>query len=174
MAIYYTIFDNILSSASLFIINNKDIIETYLCIENSVFQNIIFISTLQYNLLSFFNFQGNIFFNHCNFSEISGFNNIIWLENIGKLNFSSIIFDQNDVQAHLMSFTNISNITIIDTICQWTNGGALRIYNSLYRTIINFQINYSFTSKTAFGLKIIDEEENNFYLLQVLQPFVII
>ena len=103
---------------------------------------------------------------------LSFFDNILLLEKIhGNLNLNLLQFLQNEVFSHILSVKEAFNITINNTIISFTNnkngqlyqnaGGVFRLYNILYKTIVNVQISYGFSVKTCFGLKIIDDSTRN-------------
>ena len=162
-----SVFLNLNLSQHLLLMTNYQLNNFTLIIKECIFEAIIMTS---YNLQDLFyleNISGNIYIENSNFSETSYFNNIIYVENLNGFIFINLVnFSSNEIFSQIISLNEVYNVTITNTILCWTNnkkgklyydgGGSIRLYNIIVRNIINLQILYSFSAKTAFGLKIID------------------
>ena len=79
-------------------------------------------------------------------------------------------FNDNVIRGHIMNVIFLPSLQIFDTNCSINNstndfrtnifnniGGCFRTQNILYRNFKNIVIFNSFSDKTTFGIKIIDE-----------------
>ena len=151
-------------------------------IDSCVFDNIYSSFEDAFYLFHIAKTNGNVYFQNSTFKMLSFFDNILILENIqGNININLLQFLQNEVYSQLLSVKEAFNITINNTNCTFTNnkngilyqeaGGVFRLYNILYKTIVNVQISFGYSVKTCFGIKIIDDSTrnvSNFTNLQVL------
>lgn len=135
-----------------------------LTIENCLFENIIsYWSNDYYDLFSFQNFL-DIKIQNTFFKNIKALN-IFNIENIyGFIVFSGVIFEENKIDSHVINVQTSSNFIMTDSEFKNCNkdfedfgGGSLRIYNSFNKSFKNVNIFDCYSSKTAFGLKFIDD-----------------
>lgn len=116
--------------------------------------------------------NGDVYFHNSTFKMLSLFDNILRLEKLcGNLILNYMKFEENEVYSHILSVKEARNITINNTICIYTNnknavlyqnaGGVFRLYNTLNKIINNLEISFSFSVKTCFGIKIIDDSTRN-------------
>lgn len=160
-------------------ISDIDSIENHsLTIENCVFQNIIsYWSNDYYDLFNIQNFL-EITIQNTFFKNIKALN-IFNIENIFEsISFSGVIFESNKIYSHVVNIQTSSNIIMNDSEFKNCNqdfedlgGGSLRIYNSFNKFFKNINISYCFSSKTAFGLKFIDDSTRK---ITINQSYVII
>ncbi len=79
-------------------------------------------------------------------------------------------FVDNMIRGHIMNVILIPKLQVIDTNCSINNstsdlrmnifkniGGCFRTQNIFYRNFKNVKISNSFSDKTSFGIKIIDD-----------------
>lgn len=153
-------------------------------IENSLFQNIT--SSWKNNYLDLFFIQNSdhIYIQNSSFVFIKALN-IFDIKNIcGSIFFYGLILDKNQIYSHIFNIEESINITIIDLGISYCNqdfgnfgGGTLRIYNSFDKFLKNINISYCFSSKTAFGLKFIDDslrknfQNESFVTILILKYF---
>jgi len=170
LQIFGSIFTNLTISFPLIIISNDGIINesgTSL-IESTLFQNIIDCTISDLNLISINFFCGNFSIQNTNFTKISFFQNIIEFDKgDGYLEIQKVNFIQNEVLFQLLTINNCYNVTLRDVTCNFTNdkngtlfnsgGGGIKFYNTQFRTIFNLKITNSFSGKTTFGVKFIDD-----------------
>lgn len=154
---------------SLFFLHNEKMnVFNYFRIENSSFEKIKLISLNPFNLINFFGTNSEISLKFNEFSEISYFNNIIFIDNLdGNFENSFTNFRENEIISHLLFIKNVANSDFINSFCQATNmkngiksnsgGGVLKIYNSGIKNFKNFTVSETFSQTTAFGIKIIDD-----------------
>ena len=181
MIIYQTVFQNLTLSQHLLLLTNYELNNFSLIIKQSLFETIVLTSYNSQDLIYLQNVYGNIYLESSNFSETSYFNNILYVKNlIGFIFINFINFSFNLIFSQIVNLNDVYNVTITNTIVSWTNnkngqlyydgGGSIRLYNSIIRNIVNLQILFTFTAKTAFGLKIIDI--SNRTNINLTQPIV--
>lgn len=162
---------------SLFFLHNEKMnVFNYFIIENSSFQKIDLISQISLNLINFFGENSDISLKFNEFSEISYFNHLIFIDNFdGNYELSFTNFRENEIISHLFFIENVALANVSNSICHATNmkngirfnsgGGVLKVYNSGIKIFQNFTISETFSQTTAFGIKIIDDQNRFKYFL---------
>lgn len=115
----------------------------------SLFENCFFVNNIVYgNLISIKNNNGRIQFLATNFYQNYA-NNAIYCENCFSIVFKHIIFKNQNNHAPLIKNENYSNSEY---------GSCILIINTYEKYFYNFSVYESSSIKEAFGVKIIDEE----------------
>ena len=146
------------------LVNNSDVF----VLENTKFKNIILFTNSHCDLISINFIANSIFITNVEFMEISSFSNLLIIEKVDNvLLFTNISFFKNEVYNFLFHIKNTLNATFQSIKSAFNNnlngnyynqgGGSFRIYNTIYLNLINLQILYAFSVKTAFGIIIIDD-----------------
>lgn len=127
------------------------------------------------------NLNGVFSLNRTIFSENSFFENIIHLQNTKTTYIENCTFNENRIYSHVFNIKDAINLNLHNVEFFKTNskegqifyegGGVLRISNVLYCLIDKMEISYSYNEKTSFGLKIIDDFNENIINENIL-PFV--
>lgn len=140
--------------------------------EDCVFDSIYSSFENGFDLIHIAKTNGNVYFQNSSFKMLSFFGNILSIENIqGNIDINLLQFLQNEVYSQILDVKDAVSIIINNTNCTFTNnkngilykkgGGVFRLYNVLFKTIVNIQISFGFSVKTCFGIKIIDDLKRN-------------
>lgn len=170
LTIISTVFLNFNLSSPLLIFSNDYDFEFIL--QNCIFDSILLFSVSATNFIYIKKSNGNVIFQNSTFRKLSFFDSLLFLENVsGTININFMLFEQNEIFSQILNIEESINIIINNTICNFTNnkngvlytaaGGGFRIYNTLYKTIMNLEMSYSFSVITCFGIKIIDDSSRN-------------
>ena len=170
LTIISTLFLNFNLSSPLLIFSNNYDFE--FIIQNCIFDSILLFSQSPINFIYINKSNGNVIFQNTTLRKLSFFDNLLFLEKVrGTININFMLFEQNEIFSQILNIEESINIIMNNTICNFTNnkngvfypaaGGGFRIYNALYKTIMNLEVSYSFSVKTCFGIKIIDDSSRN-------------
>lgn len=147
----------------------------FIQIEESLFYDILCINEAKDNsLINFFDIQGkliNILINNCKFSFLSSFLNLYFVKNLeGNFSLISSVFDQNQIFQEIIYLFGLFDLIINSSNFLYTNnqngslfyfgGGNLFLINCMNKQIENLEIKFAFSSQTAFGIKIVDNFDN--------------
>lgn len=141
-------------------------------INDCVFDSLFQIGNQIANLIQIEKSFGSVSFSNSVFRKTRNFDNLLHCQNIWRmLVFRFLVFNENEIVSQILNVQEALNISIENTICTFTNnkngslyqagGGAFRLYNILYKRMINIEISHSFSTKTCFGIKIIDDSLRN-------------
>lgn len=142
---------------------------SFLKIENTIFCEIIGDDSND-----FFRIEGAnilIIFEHLQISLVGFYSSLFYINNKnGKFSINSSLFLQNYLYQNILSLNFLYSANISNTMFQYTNnlndntffqgGGNIILQDCIMKFIENLEIYYSFSSKTTFGVKIVDVYQN--------------
>lgn len=139
--------------------------------EDTVFYDILYFNEdRENNLMNFVDIQGkviNILIKNCQFIMMSFFSHLLFIKNYdGNFSLISTFFDQNEIFQEILYAYGLFDLIINTSKFLHTNnrneslfffgGGNLLLINCLNKRIENLEIKFAFSSKTPYGIKIVD------------------